>query len=511
MALASREYPYSKLAIASENPLASSIGFQIASKGGNPIDVSIATSIALAVTIPHLGGLGGDYFALIHTPDNEVKIIMGSGQSPAKLTLEKIHGLEEKWKSMRGPLTIVVPGMIDALYTLWRKFGSLEWRDLLTPSITIAREGFPAPPAFAYAVKRYLRVLYNDPGSRKTYLYNGPIETGQKVNYPGMARLLEILAEDPKALYKGEIADAIEEYLQNHGGLLTKGDMKNYQAYLDEPLVLESYHGWTIYEMPPNTQGATTLHLLKLLQNTPYDPVKRLPILMEKSRIAYSVRDLYIGDTEHMTISRENLLSDTLLEETPILEKYKPNKCNPLQQPKEHDTTFHAVASKDGWYIAAIQSLYYHFGSGLTEPTYQITLNNRAIGFEPRPGLPNSLGPEKRPLHTLSAVLAQKPESNEILVLGTSGGQYRPQQHALMISNIIEHKMNVGQALAATRTLWTPGTCNIVADPGVSWKDIPPGYTLTIGRTGVASAIYYKNNVLWTATDPRGDGYPAGI
>ena len=510
MILASREYPYGNLAIASENPLASSIGLHIASKGGNPIDVSIATSIALAVTIPHLGGLGGDYFALVYTPNREVVVIMGSGQSPARLTLEEIQGLEQKWQSMRGPLTIVVPGMIDALYTLWREHGSLEWREIIEPSITLARKGFPAPPAFAHAVKRYLRILYNDPGSRQTYLQNGPVETGQRISYPGMARLLEIIADDPGAFYKGEIADAIHEYVQNHGGLLSKNDMKSYKAYIDEPLMLESYHGWKIYEMPPNTQGATTLHLLKLLQDTPYDPARRLPLLIEKSRIAYSIRDIHIGDPEYMTTTREHLLSDKILDETPILEKYKPGKCNPLQQPREHDTTFHAVASKDGWYIASIQSLYYHFGSGLTEPTYQITLNNRAIGFEPRPGLPNSLGPSKKPLHTLSAVLAQRPETNETIILGTSGGQYRPQQHALILSSIIEHQYTIGEAISALRALWTPGTCNIIIDPGVPPDLIPPGYTQTIGRTGIASAIHGKNKVLRVATDPRGDGFPLG-
>ncbi len=509
--LTPREYPYKSLAIATENPVAGSVGLYISSIGGNPIDVSVATSIALSVTVPHLGGVGGDYFALISTPEGRVEVIMGSGQSPSKLTLERIQGLEGEWQTMRGPLTIVVPGMLDALYTVWKKYGTLEWKDLVKPSIDLARKGIPAPPAFTSAVKRNLRVLYSDPGSRQTYLQNGPVEIGQRISYPGMAKMLETISEDPRSFYNGEIAEAVANYVQSNGGLLSKSDMKNYHSYIDEPLVLESYHGWRIYEMPPNTQGATTLHLLKLLTNTPYDPVGRLSLLIEKSRIAYSIRDLHIGDPSHMTLTREDLLSDKILNDTIILDKYKPEKCNPFMKPLNYDTTFHAVASKEGWYIASIQSLYYHFGSGVTEPKYQITLNNRAIGFTPTPGIPNTLGPGKRPLHTLSAVIAENPVTREVLILGTSGGQYRPQQHALMVSSILEHGMSIGKAIAASRALWTPGTCSIVSDPGVPEYSFPPGFIVNIGRTGVASAILYRDNVLWTATDPRGDGYPYGI
>jgi gamma-glutamyltranspeptidase/glutathione hydrolase len=132
--------------IASEEPLASYAGARILEAGGNAVDASIAVSFTLAILVPHLGGIGGDFFALLSTPNGRVEVLNGSGQSPRGLSLELLEERGLKGVPERGPLSIVVPGMVGALYEMWRRYGTLEWSKILEVPVKLAREGFPAPP-----------------------------------------------------------------------------------------------------------------------------------------------------------------------------------------------------------------------------------------------------------------------------------------------------------------------------------------------------------------------------
>ncbi|MET1101815.1 MAG: gamma-glutamyltransferase family protein [Pyrodictiaceae archaeon] len=487
--------------VVSEEPLASMAGARILEKEGNAVDAAVATSLALAVVTPHLGGIGGDFFALVRTPEGEVYFVNGSGYAPSRLTRELVR--EKGYTSMpsRGPLSITVPGMVDALYTLWRRWGSLEWATLVEPAEALARNGFPAPPSLVKAIKSNLEVISRDPGSKQTYLELGIEEPGDPVVFPGLAELLGMVKEDPRSFYEGEPAERIEEYVSSLGGVLSKGDMKLYHASEDTPLSIE-YHGWRVYEMPPNTQGITTLHMLMLLEDKklPKNTLLRLRHLLQAAKKAYAVRDKYIGDPRFMRLKSKELLSKEVLENI---------SWEPQPMGGGEDTTFFAVVDREGVIVAGIQSLFYPFGSAITEPKYQVTLNNRAQGFTLKEGYPNTLAPLKKPLHTLSAVIMEN--SSHVIALGLSGGHLRPQLHALLITSIIDHGMDVGEAISAPRAVWQPGSNRIIVDKGFADKITPPeGYELVEGRTGVASAIDVRldKGTRVLATDPRGDGYP---
>lgn len=483
-------------AVATEEPIASTIGSRIIERGGNAVDATVATSLALAVTIPHLGGIGGDFFALVKDPDDRVYFINGSGYSPAGLEVGK-------GRLLRGPVAITVPGMVAGLHRLWKLLGSLDWADLVRPAVRLARDGFPVSRTLAEGIRAAESRLAADPGSRKTYLMAEVVE-GSIIRFPGLAKALELIAEDPRNFYEGEIAEAIVEYASSRGSPLGLDDLRFYDAEEGQPL-RTTYRDWVIYEMPPNTQGATALHILKLLEDLkpPKNPFgeERVRALLEAARPAYAWRDLNLGDPRYMRVPVIELLSDRVIEEIRRLSDVS-------RIGGAGDTTYFAIATADGYLVSAIQSLYHPFGSGVTEPKYQITLNDRGSCFDPRPGLPNSAGPRKKPLHTLSAIIMS--DGTHWHALGASGGHLRPQQHAVFVTNIVDYGMRFDEAINSPRFAWNPETGELLVEEGIEPTSLPwVSGVRRVRRIGVANAAAQLGSVVGASTDRRGAGVPA--
>ncbi len=495
--------------VASEHPLASLIGVRVLEAGGNAVDAAVAVSFALAVLQPHLGGIGGDFFALVRTVDGRVRFVNGSCGAPSKLTIDFLEKRGLSRIPERGPLSINPPGMVDGLHLLWRIGGSMEWRRLVEPAMMLARKGFPASHGLAAAIEANRRLLERDDGSRATYLsISGP---GHHVRFNGLASLLELVASDPRAFYEGEVARAIEEYVTSRGGLVLANDLKACRAVEDKPLSVE-YDGCRVYEMPPNTQGVSTLHGLLLAEElglASIEPGSRrwVEAMLRIFNAVYWARDSLLGDPRYMPIPVEELLSDSVLEEL----------RRRLELPRlgaavsgGGDTTYFAVADREGNVVSAIQSLFHHFGSGLTEPRFQVTLNSRASGFIVARGHPNSPAPGKRPLHTLSAVIAECTE--RVTAIGLSGGHYRPQLHLQLLVRILGRGEEVGEVIEAPRFIWEPWTDRLVAEQGVN--AFVPGFRVEVrrypSRLGVAAAVVVEGNGVRRAyTDVRGDGLAA--
>ncbi len=488
---------------ATEVALASFEAARILRAGGNAVDASIAASLVLAVTVPHLGGVGGDFFILYMDPNGRVHFINGSGQAPARLNREELASRGLNSIPERGPLSTVVPGMLGGLYEAWRRFGSLEWKELVEPARKLAARGFPLPASTARALRNLEQCLSSDPGSRSSILKKLPREPGAPAKMPGLAALMALYAEDPYTMYKGEVAEAIDDYIYSVGGVLSLDDLKRYSPLEAEPLRGE-YKGYVIYEMPPNSQGATTFYVLYGLEERPehHPPFskQRAEVLAEAAMTAYRIRDAVIGDPTKVPVGADELASREfylkMKERGPRLEAGA----------GKGDTTFFAVADGEGGVAAAIQSLFYPFGSCVTEPRFQVTLNNRALGFTLAEGLPSSLEPGARPLHTLSAVIIEG--DGRIVALGASGGHLRPQQHALFITNMIDYGMNVDEAINAPRAVLDPSSRVILYEegwePGPGWRKAE--------RIGVANAVeVIEGGVKRGYTDKRGEGVPVPV
>lgn len=494
--------------VASESALASVVGVKALELGGNAVDASVATSLALSITLPHLGGLGGDFFALVKDLNGKVMFVNGSGYAPSKMSIEYLKSLGLNEVPVEGPLSAVVPGMIDGLRVMWSKFGTLEWGRLVDLVLKSVKNGFPISPSLATALNNLRASLIRDEGSRKTYFATTQFYVpGSPARFDNMSRTLEVIRENPRNFYEGEVALKISEYLSSLGGVISYDDMRSFRADLGEPIRLQ-LDGMTIYEMPPNTQGITTLQLLKLLRAVDTGSsasLRRLTTYLRAFEKAYRIRDSYVGDLRYMSVSVDYLLSDELLSNTTGggLSSFR----------EDGDTTYFTVIDEDGLTVSGIQSLFYPFGSKVTEPTYGITLNCRASSFNLTPGHPNSLAPLKKPLHTLSAMIIVS--GTKEMTLGLSGGHFRPQLHAEIFENIFKYRMNPQEAIEHPRFVWHPGTQVIELEEGFEEGEVG-GYSLRKtkypSRLGVAAAAeVLENGVKAGYVDIRGDGLALGL
>ncbi len=496
--------------VASEHYLASKIGVEVLDKMGNAADAAVATSLTLSVTCQNLCGLGGDFFALYYENNSgKVYCINSSGYAPKKLTIEYLKERGYMQMPDRGPLSITVPGYLYGVYEFYKRFGTLEFNDLIKPSINLAEKGFPISKRFSEAIKRNYELLAKDKGSSKIFLKNAHMPSeGEVLKFPQLSRTLEIIREHgPRGFYGGEVCERMVDYIQENGGILLEEDLLDYRPEWVQPIKV-FYRDYEVFEIPPNSMGMITLLTLNMiegigLENIEHFSKEYVKRLYEIFRIAYKVKDEMLSDPKFVKIDLERILSKEyagcLLRKENFFRKTNVT---------EGDTTYFAVADKDGNLVSAIQSLYLGFGSGLTVPEYGITLNCRARGFK-FDGV-NKLEPRKRPAHTLSATILKN--RDEILALGASAGDYRPQIYAQLITNYVDYRKGLQEALDMPRFVWN-GNKEILLEDNINMsihEDMLRISTLKNYGLGVAQAVKVRDNVRWAACDFRGDGIPLG-
>jgi len=498
--------------VASEHPLASVVGVNVLRSGGNAVDACVAVGFALSVVLPHLSGLGGDFFAILRDPNDNIYVVNGSGWSPRNLTVDYMRGLGFESMPIHSVYSITVPGMVDGLYGLWRRFGSLDWSELIRPAIKIASEGFPASRSLCRAIGVLSDRLAGDYGSRVTYLGNGVPSEGDIIGFKGLGKALELIADDARSFYEGDVAVRIVDYLKSLGGVMDLDDFRNYRHEFQEPIKI-GYRGRIVYEMPPNSQGVTTLHLIKLLEDFDFSrmdskSVDRIRIFIEAAKIAYYVRDRFVGDPKFMAVTVDDLLSHEFIGDMKKMEIKDLNNSFS----RDADTTFYAIADNEGWLLSCIQSIFHHFGSYITEPTYNITLNSRASSFTLNDDHVNRLEPNKKPLHTLSAVILK--DDLRWMAIGLSGGHYRPLLHAQLLNSVIDYGMHPQEAIEHPRFRWLPFSDEIEYELGYEGESLS-GFELKAlnypSRAGVAALVELRGKLRAGYTDIRGDGMAIGL
>ncbi|MBO3767816.1 MAG: gamma-glutamyltransferase family protein [Thermoproteota archaeon] len=495
--------------VASEHPLASLAGARVMMEGGNAFDAAIAVSLSLAVLQPHLGGLGSDFFALLYSSKNgKVYCINSSGWSPMKLSAEELLSKGIKEFPVRGALTPVVPGLIKGLFEVYNKFATKELENLFRYSISYARDGFPVYPQLSKAISSNIN-LSEDEGFRENFLPNGnPPSVGQILKQKNLAKALELIKDfGPSVFYEGQIAEKIVDYINSKGGYFSLEDFREFNVSWETP-ISTFYNGVKVYEIPPNSMGATTLlilNLLEALEAKKYRPFskERVNLFVKLSKVAYIQRNKNLGDPRFVETNIESFISKNSAKE--LYNSFKvENFSNKL---RSGDTTYFSIIDNEGNIVSAIQSLFYHFGSGLVIPEYGIPLNNRASYFNFFG--PNKIEPRKRPLHTLSSVLLEN-NDEVFLGLGTSGGDFRPQLHALLISNILDYNMELWDAIEAPRFLWE-GDYVLLEEGIETIEGVSIKRQKYPNKMGVSQGVTKKNGSKVGVCDIRGDGLPIGF
>jgi gamma-glutamyltranspeptidase/glutathione hydrolase len=489
-------------AIASEHPLASLAGYDVLKSGGNAFDAAVATSFVLAVIQHQIGGLGGDFFGtFFEAKTGRVHCLNSSGWAPSGLTLDLVKSKGEVAMPNYGPLSCVVPGQVAGVSAMHGKFGSLEFGSLLSAAASYSLDGFPAGEGLCRSIAGAMD--HFSPEARKIFApWGKPPAPGDWIRQENLAKVIGEIAEGGNdAFYAGWPSERIRETLQGLGVPSESTDFTEFRPEWVDPLVLD-YRGTRVYEVPPNSMGATTLLALKLLSERNLSGVgplskERVDLTMAAAETAYSRKDKMLGDPRFSSIDMDQFMSTSA------------SGGDYAGQVREGDTTAFSVADHEGNLVSAIQSLFRHFGSQVFVPACGIMLNSRASGF--RTDGPNMVEPRKRPLHTLSSLMLERDEGYRAAV-GTSGGDYRPLQHAQFVTDIVDYGMPLEQAVGHPRFVWSGGRDLVVEEGyqeiGSSKYDVQK--VLGQGRTGVCHAVEIRGRTRKAVCDARGDGIPAG-
>jgi gamma-glutamyltranspeptidase/glutathione hydrolase len=487
--------------IATEHPLASLAGHEVLRSGGNAFDATAAVSFALCVLLPHLSGPGGDFFAMFEEgKTGKIHCINGSGWAPSALTVEGLRSLRLTGMPEHGPNSIVVPGLVGGVCEMQRKFGKLEFSRLLDRAIVLAEKGFPVSPTFSNAIARFQNEL---PENAKNLLAKGgsALGVGSLLKQPKLAKTLrEISDGGAGGFYSGETGKEIRSAMAAGGFDVDIKDIASYRPEWVEPLRM-TYRDREVFEVPPNSMGATTLLILNQLEELDSSGVKpnsqeRISRMVDAAKAAYSARDEQIGDPSFTRFDFKRFL------------KGPKSKTATRRNLVKGDTTYFAISDEEGNLLSCIQSIFNNFGSRVYLDRSGFFLNNRGSAFTLRG--PNRLAPRKRPIHTLSVLLMRSRSS--AIAIGTSGGEYRPQQHALLATNMVDYSMDIEAAINFPRFLWN-GSDTLMVERGYALSKVQENQLQVLdypGATGVAQGVEVSQTAKRGVCDIRGDGLPIG-
>ncbi|MDP1861935.1 MAG: gamma-glutamyltransferase [Gemmatimonadaceae bacterium] len=450
-------------AVATSHPLASQAALEVLQRGANAIDAAVTAAAVLSVVEPYMSGLGGDMFA-IHWSAKAKRLvgINGSGRSGSLMTREALASVGRIPGD--GPKTITVPGALSGWAALLKDYGTISLSEALAPAIRLAEEGFPVADGGAAEWSVFASLLKEDSSARRTFLVDGkraPV-AGEWFSNPDYATTLRTIArEGPDALYGGEMGQRIANHVQRLGGFLTPADFDRHEAEWVEPLSV-SFQGYRVWELPPNGQGIAALEMLRILE--PFDlaamghnSTAYLHHLIEAKKLAYADLEQVVGDPKFMAFTPEHLLGDDFIAKRRALinSGRALKRVSPDASLTSGKTTYLTVADGEGNMISFIASLGGGFGSGVVVPGTGFALHNRGVGFSYEEGRANSVGPGRRPFHTIIPGFVTRATAGggqePWLSFGIVGGPQQPQAHVQFLLNMLLFGMDVQQALDAPR------------------------------------------------------------
>ncbi len=522
--------------VSSSSAIASAAGIEILKKGGNAVDAAIATAFAMAVTWPTAGNIGGGGFLIYHGADGAATAFDFREKAPLASTrtmyLDEDENIRDN-SNHDGILAVGVPGTVAGMELAHQRFGSLEWEELLQPAIDLARDGMTISWTLHDAFKRRKSWWDQYPSSAKVFLKaDGTFyEPGDSWKQPDLAATLERIQKDGKdGFYKGKTARLIADFMVKNGGIITLEDLEKYQAIEREP-IRGSYRGYEIVSMsPPSSGGVAMVHMLNILEGFDLGEIGHnsalyLHLLTEAMRRAYADRANFLGDPdfnedlpvatltskEHATAQRATISMDHASASDPA-------KFAQLYESEE--TTHFSVVDKDGNMVSMTYTLERGFGTKAVVEGAGFLLNNEMGDFNARPGVTlddgtigtnaNQIRPEQRMLSSMSPTVVAK-DGVPLFATGTPGGRTIINTTLQTILNVIDHKMNIAEALSAGRIhhQWLPDVTRIEtrmfsADTLRLYED--RGHIMSNSSgIGSAMAVYRdpETGVLSGAADPR--------
>lgn len=473
-------------AVSSQEAHATDVGVDILKRGGNAVDAAVAVGFALAVTHPSAGNVGGGGFMVVRLANGEKLALDYREVAPSAASrdmyLDKAGNPTKD--SVNGAKAAGIPGTVAGLAAAHSKLGKLPWKDVVAPSVRLAREGFELDAVgakdLAEATKR-MRDLKLETAAKTFSKPDGaPIAPGERLVQPDLAKTLQAIADGgPRAFYEGPIAETMAREVQKAGGIWKTADLAKYQAKWREPVVF-TYRGHEIVTMPPPSAGGVVLkqlltasEILKLDQK-PWRGPDEVHLFCEAMRRAYADRNLLLGDPDFIKIPMSTLLDPKYIASR--LGDIDPEKATPSSQIKAGvesgkkegtQTTHYSVVDRDGNAVSNTYTLNLGYGSKFMVPGTGVLLNNEMDDFAVKPGTPNAFGlvqgeqnkvePDKRMLSSMTPTIVSK-DGELRAIVGSPGGPTISTTVAQIIRGIVDYNRPLDEVVPAVRAhhQWLP-------------------------------------------------------
>jgi len=511
---------FARNVVSTSHPLAAQAGLRMMLKGGNAVDAAVAAAAVLTVTEPVSCGLGSDAFCILWD-GQKLHGLNASGPAPQTWTPEYFHrkyGAHELNPPKRGWDSVTVPGAVSAWAALSERFGKLPFADLMEPAIEIAERGYLMPVVVQQKWAAATPLLQDLPGFAQSFLPWGRApNVGELFQFKAAARGLKAIAQSKgRAFYEGEIAQALGQFSAQHGGSMSLQDLAQYRPEWVTPIE-QKYRGYSLHEIPPNGQGIAALIALGILENfdvagMAVDGVDSQHLQIEAMKLAFADVYRYVADPRSMDITPAQMLDPAYLKSRANLIDLKKAQNFQAGNPVKGGTIYLTAADENGMMVSFIQSNYMGFGSGVVEPTYGISLQNRGFGFSVNPnGLnpANLVAPGKRPFHTIiPAFLTQG--GQPVMSYGVMGGNMQPQGHMQTLVRMLDYKQNPQAACDAPRWRFNEGL-SINAEADMNAQTVQGlnqrGHQLEVINDSYQD--FGAGQFIWRMGDPKVQGYVA--
>lgn len=521
--------------VATQEALASDIGLQILKQGGNAVDAAVAVGFALAVTLPRAGNIGGGGFMMIYDAKQGKTVALdyrekAPSSASRDMYLDKDGNAVSDLSRYHG-LAVGVPGTVAGLLKALDDHGTMSRGQVMAPAINLAENGIEVTAGLSESLEALSDRLQKWPSTKKIFFKadGSAYQPGERLKQPELAKSLKLIAaKGSDGFYKGETARKLVKSVNDAGGNMSLQDLANYQAIAREP-VKGDYRGYEIVSMPPPSSGG--IHIVQILNILEGYPLKdygqnsaqTIHLMAEAMQLAYADRAEYLGDSDFIDVPASGLTSQAYANKLRSL--INPNKATPAATikannplPYESDQTTHfSIVDKDGNAVANTYTLNFSYGTGLVAEGTGILLNNEMDDFSAKPGVPNGYGliggdanaveANKRPLSSMSPTLVFK-DSKPYIVTGSPGGSRIITTVTQIISNVIDHDMNIAEATHAPRIhdQWLPDEIRIEKALNVDTikKLESMGHKISPQEAmGSTQSIMITPNGVYGSSDPR--------